>query len=121
MLTAISWGLDIRNARITIHIEALKGTCLDGGRSAGAVEGVDNEGDIFGLSVNTAVIPEAQQDPYFNLPVITADGFMQIDNGSLYSDIGSVEYEARKIRFIPYYGMENRGETDMLVWLPVKM
>ncbi len=54
------------------------------------------------------------------LPTITVEGFALIDNGNLYSDIDSVKHEARKIKFIPYYGMENRGETDMLVWIPVK-
>jgi DUF1680 family protein len=62
-----------------------------------------------------------KQDAYFGLPVITVDGYAKLDNGSLYFDVNSVEYEERKIKFIPYYGMENRGETDMLVWIPAKM
>lgn len=84
------------------------------------VEGVDNEGDIFGLSVNTSSAFEIIPDNYFSLPTIVADGYAKVDNGSLYSNINSVKYEAKKIKFIPYYGMENRGETDMLVWIPMK-
>lgn len=85
------------------------------------IEGVDNEGDIFGLSVNKATSFDVKKDEYFGLPVIIVEGFSLVDNGNLYSDIDSVKYESRKIKFIPYYGMENRGETDMLVWIPVKI
>lgn len=102
-----------------VHENAGK-TALIYGPVVYCIEGVDNDGDIFGLSVSTDSVFGITQDSYFGLPVITADGFMKIDNGSLYSDIASVKYEARKIKFIPYYGMENRGETDMTVWIPVK-
>lgn len=103
-----------------VHENAGK-TALMLGPVVYCVEGVDNEGDIFGLCVNPNTVFEVEQDEYFGLPVITADGYARVDNGCLYSDINDIGYEARKIKFIPYYGMENRGETDMLVWLPAKM
>lgn len=84
------------------------------------VEGVDNEGDIFGLSVDVNGGCEIQKDDFFSLPVITAEGFAKVDNGCLYQTVDSVKYENRKIKFIPYYGNENRGETDMIVWVPAK-
>lgn len=103
-----------------VHENAGK-TALMLGPVVYCVEGVDNEGDIFGLCVNPNTVFEVEQDEYFGLPVITADGYARVDNGCLYSDINDIGYEARKIKFIPYYGMENRGETDMLVWLPAKI
>lgn len=84
------------------------------------VESVDNNGDIFALyaDINTAFDIEA--DDYFGLPTITANGYAKIDSGKLYMNANAVKYEARAIKFIPYYGMENRGECDMLVWIPMK-
>lgn len=84
------------------------------------IEGVDNEGDIFGLSVCEQTGFEVEMSDYFSLPTITVNGCAKIDDGRLYSTVGSVKYEKRKIKFIPYYGMENRGETDMIVWVPAK-
>ncbi len=103
-----------------VHENAGK-TALMLGPVVYCIEGVDNEGDIFGLSVNKDTSFDIKQDAYFGLPTITVEGFSLVDNGNLYSDIDSVKYEERKINFIPYYGMENRGETDMLVWIPVKI
>ena len=103
-----------------VHENAGK-TALMLGPVVYCVEGVDNEGDIFGLSVNKATSFDLKQDGYFGLPVITVEGCALIDNGNLYSDMDSVKYQERKIKFIPYYGMENRGETDMLVWVPLKV
>ena len=103
-----------------VHENAGK-TALMYGPVTYCIEGVDNEGDIFSLSVNKSTAFDVKQDDYFGLPVITVDGYSMVDNGKLYSDINTVEYETRKIKLIPYYGMENRGETDMLVWIPVKM
>ncbi len=84
------------------------------------VESVDNKGDIFALyaDINTAFGIDA--DDYFGLPTITANGYAKIDSGKLYMNANAVKYEARAIKFIPYYGMENRGECDMLVWIPMK-
>lgn len=84
------------------------------------VEGVDNEGDIFALSVCTDSSFDVQMDDFFSLPVITADGYEKLHSGKLYTPVSAVRSKARKIRFIPYYGMENRGETDMIVWIPAR-
>lgn len=84
------------------------------------VEGVDNEGDIFALSVNPDSSFDVQENAYFSLPTISVNGYAKIDNGKLYTNAKAIRYEARTVRFIPYYGMENRGETDMLVWIPMK-
>ena len=84
------------------------------------MEGVDNKDDIFALSIDPKTAFEMKPDDYFGMPVITADGYLKTDNGQLYTAIGDAAYEARKLHFIPYYAMENRGETDMQVWTPIK-
>ena len=83
------------------------------------IEGVDNPGDIFSLSVDPETSFELIPDSFFLLPKIVADGAEKKDPGRLYTFLGSEQYEKRKLTFIPYYGMENRGETDMQVWIPL--
>ncbi len=82
------------------------------------VEGVDNSGDIFTLSADPESGFEIARDDYFGLPVITADVYERIGTGRLYYPASESKTRKRKLRFIPYYGMENRAETDMIVWLP---
>jgi DUF1680 family protein len=84
------------------------------------IEGVDNEGDIFGLYVNENAQFELTDSAEFGLPVIDADGYTKVFDGRLYAPVHTVQYDRRKLHFIPYYAMENRGETDMLVWIPIK-
>jgi DUF1680 family protein len=84
------------------------------------MEGVDNNADIFALSIDTKTAFELAHDDYFGMPRITANGYLKIDNGKLYTEVNAVQYEDRKLHFIPYYAMENRGETDMQVWVPMK-
>lgn len=84
------------------------------------MEGVDNKDDIFALSIDPKTAFETKHDDYFGMPVITADGYLKMDNGQLYTAVDAMQYEARKLHFIPYYAMENRGETDMQVWTPLK-
>jgi len=84
------------------------------------LEGVDNEGDIFSLSVDRKTAFTLTPSDYFCLPVITAEGYTRKSHGALYAPLADFTYSRRALHFIPYYGMENRGETDMLVWVPVK-
>ncbi len=84
------------------------------------LEGIDNPGDIFSLAVDLDTSFEVKPDPFFLLPSITANGWRKMDRGTLYFDIHREQWEPQKLRFIPYYGMENRGETDMQVWIHAK-
>ena len=102
-----------------VHENAGK-TALMYGPVVYCLEGVDHETDIFSLSVNIKVVPDAQYSAYFGLPVFTAEGYAKVDDGRLYPTADSVTYERTKLTFIPYYGMENRGETDMTVWVPMQ-
>lgn len=84
------------------------------------MEGVDNKDDIFALSIDPNTAFTLTPDEYFGMPRITADGYLKVDCGQLYTAIDAVQYENRRLNFIPYYAMENRGETDMQVWIPQK-
>lgn len=84
------------------------------------MEGIDNEGDIFALSVYGKSTFTVTPDPYFGLPTIQAEGCEKVWGEGLYLPADAVGYKDRKLRFIPYFGMENRGETNMLVWFPIK-
>lgn len=106
-------------ANAAVHENAGK-TALMYGPVVYCIEGLDNEGDIFGYSVDVKAAITGAYDPYFGLPVFTTEGYVKIDDGSLYRNANGVTYERKPLRFIPYYGMENRGETDMLVWIPMK-
>lgn len=41
------------------------------------------------------------------------------NNNSLYRELSQPETKTTKIRLIPYYAWDNRGRTDMSVWLPL--
>lgn len=90
------------------------------GPVAYCIEGVDNAGDIFALSVKADTKFKVEENGYFGLPTITANGCEKKYDGRLYPTVGTVLCEPRELHFIPYYGMENRGETDMQVWIPLK-
>ncbi len=90
------------------------------GPVAYCIEGVDNEGDIFSLYVNADSSFKVEMSDYFGLPIIKAEGAEKPDSGMLYPTVKSLSYKARELTFIPYYGMENRGETDMQVWIPLR-
>ncbi len=84
------------------------------------IEGIDNEGDIFSLYADINTDFEVTYNDYFSLPVITCSGYELSPASSLYYAAENRHFSNRKLTFIPYYGMENRGETDMTVWIPLK-
>lgn len=40
--------------------------------------------------------------------------------GELYRDADAVGAEPIELKFIPYYAWDNRGDTEMTVWLPLR-
>ena len=84
------------------------------------MERVDNNFDIFTASLYRDSEFDIEYSDYFHLPVIGARGCVAIPSEQLYTPLASVKYEDRDLYFIPYYGFENRGETDMQVWIPLK-
>ena len=54
-------------------------------------------------------------DPFFGANVITLPGFRAASD-LLYAPPGQTRQTPVSVRFIPYYGFANRGESDMTVW-----
>ena len=103
------------------HVHDNRGkTALQYGPVIYCIEGTDNDGDIFAMYADLDTGFEIKKDGYFGLPVITCDGYEAVCSDSLYSFANKREFRSRKLKFIPYYAMENRGETDMTVWISVK-
>jgi DUF1680 family protein len=79
------------------------------------LEGVDNGKDLNSLRIDIkgkAKISEKE----FLVPNITVKGYKEPENDNLYFE-ATEEYIETQIKLIPYFAYENRGETDMLVWV----
>ena len=84
-------------------------------------ESVDNGSDIHGIYVDANnAEPEVVSDSEM-LNTITVKGFRKTaPEGELYFNRAKASFTAEKIKLIPYYCMENRGESEMCVWLNVR-
>ena len=51
---------------------------------------------------------------------ITADGFREKEDTSLYSEWTEGDYEKIRLKFIPYYRWANRGENEMSVYVRIE-
>lgn len=93
-------------------------------------EGVDNDGDVHSLYANGSApaFALAESAPETGIPDILASGYRRhnatpaMDSGlQLYAPLAISEtYAPATIRFIPYHAFANRGESNMLVWLPYR-
>lgn len=82
-------------------------------------ESVDNDANLHSLILtDTHEAAETYSDEFHGI-VIELNGFKFKTNEELYSEADN-EYENIGIKFIPYYGFANRGESNMLVWLNYK-
>ena len=88
------------------------------------MEAVDNGENLHALYLNPDTDIEVGLDETFGLPVLLAQGFRKKETEELYTERSAAEekdaYEKVNLRFIPYSCYENRGETDMMVWVNVK-
>ncbi|MBQ4354903.1 MAG: glycoside hydrolase family 127 protein [Clostridia bacterium] len=87
------------------------------------VEGVDHGGDVHTLCYDRAAVHAAKPvfDETIGLNALELDGLRCADaeEGALYMPLEDC-YEPVKIRAIPYHAFANRGETNMLVFLPYR-
>ena len=83
------------------------------------VEGVDNDGDVLGLSVTDGeIITEAYHPELLNgVRALKVPGIRTKRTEDLYSS-KKPEQEPVTITAIPYYAWGNRGLNEMRVWLP---
>ena len=80
------------------------------------IEEIDNSSVFYGLKLDPNTGFEVDFDEYFNANIITADGLKPVASGKLYEKY-NIKYEKTKLKFIPYFGIANRGECGMKVWL----
>ncbi|MBQ4351755.1 MAG: glycoside hydrolase family 127 protein [Clostridia bacterium] len=85
-------------------------------------EAVDNGGGVHTLYFDRTRVHDARVSRVSGipLPVIDLDGLrMEDTDGALYAPLDE-RFTPAGIRLIPYCCFANRGESDMLVWLPVR-
>ncbi|MBQ6065810.1 MAG: glycoside hydrolase family 127 protein [Clostridia bacterium] len=82
------------------------------------LESVDNGGELFDLTVDTAGAPEIVYDPDFGVKTFTFPATRTDKErfSSLYQLAKPVAAVPAMAKFIPYFAFANRGEADMTVW-----
>lgn len=83
-----------------------------------------------GVAINEVVIPQdIDFQPRFDANLLSGltvlEGEVEIYqnsdwSGELYKPMNKKELKKTKIQMIPYYAWNNRGTTDMSVWMPLK-
>ena len=62
----------------------------------------------------------ADFDEKLGLPTLIHPAVREVGEG-LYFDVGSEKTESFDAKLIPYFAFANRGETDMRIWVELKM
>lgn len=83
------------------------------------IEGIDHKEKLSQLYIDGNLKADAEYDEYFGVNTIIAKGFKKVNSG-LYNKYSSENFEETTLKFIPYFGFANRGESDMQVWVKVK-
>ncbi|HZJ78059.1 MAG TPA: beta-L-arabinofuranosidase domain-containing protein [Clostridia bacterium] len=82
------------------------------------VEGVDNNDEVHNLFYSSSLNPEFKGLEGIPFSTIVVDGFKKPrENDRLYSPLKK-ELIPYRITCVPYFTFANRGESDMLVWVP---
>lgn len=89
------------------------------------LEGVDNGENLRDLAILRDTSFEITYSQEWGCNLIKAAGVrrdpMAFEQaGELYRPLGSSPCVRQELRFIPYYGFANRGETEMVVWIQVR-
>ena len=86
------------------------------------LEGVDNGADLNRISITSEAIKDARiSSDFHGLCSIETEGYRDADQNALYFDLSEVHSEKTSLKWIPYYAFANRGASDMLVWVRVKL
>ena len=83
------------------------------------LEGVDNEGPLGDIRISPDEDYSLKYDPFFHANVIHAEGYRRDPSDfaeQLYQTCGT-NLQKTNLKFIPYFGFANRGESDMRVWI----
>ena len=83
-------------------------------------EGVDNQGDVLGLSLpRSSPIGEQPSERFWGVPALRVAGVRALAGGPLYGG-QPPRTEDCEITLIPYFAWANRGVTQMRCFLPEK-
>ena len=83
------------------------------------MEGVDN-GECLGNVKLVGLDCKVDFDKSLCLPTIIHPACRETGDG-LYFDVESVKKESFDAKLIPYFAFANRGETDMRIWVELKI
>lgn len=104
-----------------IHADAGR-AALQRGPVVYCLEGADHPGGVHDLLVDARGEIRTEADPAMPLPVIQASGWRRTG-----AETGQPPYrpldddlQPQELTYIPYFAFANRGESDMLVWVPVR-
>ena len=79
------------------------------------LEGIDNGKDLNSIRIDIKEKAEISEKEFL-VPNILLKAYKELENDSLYFEATEDLIET-KLKFIPYFAYENRGETDMLIWV----
>ncbi len=79
------------------------------------IEGIDNGKDIKSLRVDISGETTLGKSDFL-VPDIIASGYKEAESDSLYFEASETLFPIG-LKFIPYFAYENRGDTEMVVWV----
>ena len=91
----------------------------DGPRSHLRKQGTPTMGGIMmiiSIIIFTTIACILNPEKEFLVPNILVKGYKEQENDSLYFEATN-DYIEATLKFIPYFAYENRGETDVLIWV----
>lgn len=114
----VSFDMSIKRIYSSEKVSANSGKiAISRGPFIYCAEGIDNDGNVLGLSISKDANAEFNASQELGgIVEITIDGFRTGCENSLYT-FKRPKKEACKIKLIPYYAWGNRGLNQMRVWL----
>mgnify|MGYP005812741485 CR=1 FL=1 len=82
------------------------------------LEGQDQPADLYALRLDPDAEIRVLPEKLGGLPLLEAGGLIVPEQQALYAPYEKQETTACRLKFIPYYTFANRGEDDMMVWIP---
>ncbi len=79
------------------------------------LEGVDNGKNLKSLRVDIST-ETSLGETEFLVPNIIASGYKEAESNNLYFDANETFFPVN-LKYIPYFAYENRGDTEMIVWV----
>lgn len=85
------------------------------------MESTDNSSPLAAYELDAEnFAPQVHESSEFINTVSVAGYKKQTNPAALYNDISDISYESVRLNLIPYYAIENRGDSEMKIWLPKK-